>query len=363
MPHAEPTLPNGITIFPEDFRFIETAVLIGAIGISGDGVDQDDIVGASGTRDFLAPDAIRADQFVFKDARLPYAKFPRDPTGTDGKVETVTSPPVIGAARFANTSARASVGIGINQLIVGFVVAGNAPKQLLIRGMGPSLGSFGIVGALQDPILTLYNSAGESIAANDDWSSAANSAQIPPQLRPGDTREAALLINLLPGSYTAIEAGNGGTTGIGLVQLYELDATTVSQLANVSSRARVQSGADVLIGGLTITAQMGALPVLLRVVGPSLNQFGIAGTLGDPILELRDSNGRLVAANNDWEQTQRAAIRATGLAPFYSRESAILMNLAAGSYTAIVRDANGGSGIALFEAYNLRLPPQSLTFR
>jgi hypothetical protein len=171
------------------------------------------------------------------------------------------------------------------------------------------------------------------------------------------------LLNLQPGSYTAVAAGKGGTTGIGLLETFELDGSTSSQLTNASSRALAQTGDDVIICGLTITAQNGSLPVLLRVLGPSLSQFGIAGTLGDPILELRDSNGQLVAANNDWEQTQRAAIRATGLAPFDSKESAILMNLAAGPYTAIVRDANGGSGTALFEAYNLRLPPPSLLFR
>jgi uncharacterized protein GlcG (DUF336 family) len=236
-------------------------VLIGAIGISGDGVDQDDIVGASGTRDFLAPDPIRADQFVFKGARLPYAKFPRDPTGTNGKVEMVAAAPITGAPRTVSVSTRANVDTGTNQLIAGFTVVGGDPKQLLIRALGPSLTGFGVPGALSDPTLTLYNSTGASLAFNDDWNLAANSGQIPTRLRPTDSREAAILTTLLAGSYTAIEAGKGGTSGIGLADVYELDATTASQLANVSSRARVQTGSGVLIGGLSITAENGSLPV------------------------------------------------------------------------------------------------------
>jgi uncharacterized protein GlcG (DUF336 family) len=364
MPPAEPTLPNGITIFPGGFPLYRNGVLIGAIGISGDGVDQDDIVGASGTRNFLAPDAIRADEFVFKGARLPYAKFPRDPTGTNGLVETVTAPGVAGAPRLAATSARARVDVGVNQLIAGFTIAGSAPKQVLIRALGPSLTAFDVAGALSDPTLTLFSSSGASFAFNDDWNLALNSAQIPPALQPHDSHEAAILTALSGGSYTAIEAGKGGGAGIGLLQVYELDSSTPSQLASVSSRARVQTGADVLIGGLTVTAQNGSLPVLLRALGPSLAAFGIATPLSDPVLEVHNTFGTIVFANDNWKQPppQQAAIQATGLAPRDDKDSAILMNLAPGMYTAVVRDATGGSGIALFEAYNLRLPPP-LAFR
>jgi uncharacterized protein GlcG (DUF336 family) len=362
MPPAQPALPNGITIFPGGFPLYRNGVLIGAIGISGDGVDQDDIVGASGTRDFLAPDPIRADQFVFKGARLPYAKFPRDATGTNGKVEMVTAAPITGAPRAVSVSTRANVGTGTNQVIAGFTVVGSGSKQLLIRALGPSLTGFGVPGALSDPTLTLCNSAGASLAFNDDWNLAANSGQIPPQLRPTDSREAAILTTLPAGSYTAIEAGKGGTSGIGLADVYELDSTTASQLASVSGRARVQIGSGVLIGGLTVTAQNGSLPVLLRALGPSLAAFGIATPLSDPVLEIHNASGALVVTNDNWKQSQQAAIRATGLAPPNDKDSAILINLVPGMYTAIVRDASGGSGIALFQAYNLRLPPP-LTFR
>jgi uncharacterized protein GlcG (DUF336 family) len=362
MPPAEPTLPNGITIFPGGFPLYRNGVLIGAIGISGDGVDQDDIVGASGTRDFLAPDPIRADQFVFKGARLPYAKFPRDPTGTNGKVEMVAAAPITGAPRAVNVSTRANVDTGTNQLIAGFTIVGSDPKQLLIRALGPSLTGFGVPGALSDPTLTLYNSTGASLAFNDDWNLAANSGQIPTQLRPTDSREAAILTTLPAGSYTAIEAGKGGTSGIGLADVYELDSTTASQLASVSSRAQVQTGSNVLIGGLSITAENGSLPVLLRALGPSLAAFGIATPLSDPVLEIHNASGTVVVTNDNWKQSQQALIQATGLAPPNDKDSAILINLVPGMSTAIVRDAGGGSGIGLFEAYNLRLPPP-LNFR
>lgn len=357
-----PELPNGITIFPGGFPLYRNGVLVGAIGISGDGVDQDDIVGASGTENFLAPDAIRADQFIFKGARLPYAKFPRDPTGTNGKVETVTAAPITGAPRAVSVSTRANVGTGTNQLIVGFTVVGTDPKQILIRALGPSLTGFGVPGTLSDPTLTLYNSTGASLTLNDDWNLAANSGQIPPQLRPTDSREAAILTTLPAGSYTAIEAGKGGTSGIGLADVYEIDSTTASQLASVSSRAQVQTGSSVLIGGLSITAENGSLPVLLRALGPSLAAFGIATHLGDPVLEIHNASGTLVVTNDNWKQSQQALIQATGLAPPNDKDSAILVNLMPGLYTAIVRDATSGSGIALFEAYNVRLPPSSLTF-
>src|SRR5689334_11793695 len=140
----DPNLANGTTIFPGGFPLYRNGVLVGAIGISGDGVDQDDIVGASGTENFLAPDAIRADQFIFRGARLPYAKFPRDPTGTNGLLGTVTAAPIIGAPRLANISLRADIGTGTNQLIAGFAVTGSEPKQLLLRGLGPSLVTYGL---------------------------------------------------------------------------------------------------------------------------------------------------------------------------------------------------------------------------
>src|SRR6185295_663377 len=162
-----PNFPNGITIFPGGFPLYRNGQMIGAIGISGDGVDQDDIVGASGTHNFLAPFAIRADQFAYLGARLPYAKFPRDPDGTDGSVE---DPPfTVVAEALANISTRVEAGAGDKRLIGGFIVTGTASKKVIVRAMGPSLNNFGVETALADPILELHDATGEIIATNDNW--------------------------------------------------------------------------------------------------------------------------------------------------------------------------------------------------
>jgi uncharacterized protein GlcG (DUF336 family) len=345
----DPNLPNGITIFPGGFPLYRNGVLIGAIGISGDGVDQDDIVGASGTHDFLAPDSIRADQFVFRGARLPYAKFPRDPNGANGVNEVVTQAP--STATFVNTSTRAGIGNGENQLIAGFIIAGAGSKQILIRGLGPSLAAFGLTGTLQDPVLDLRTQAGTNITVNDNWALAVNAAQIPANLRPADPRESAILTSLAPGSYTAIESGKSGTTGKGLLEVYDVDSVASSQLANISARGFAGTGNDVMIGGSIVRG--GASPVLVRALGPSLAPFGVVNVLTNPAIELRDINGTLVAANDNWKQIQQSAIQATGLQPPNDAEAAIFTILPTGAFTVIVRAANGTGGIALLEIYNL----------
>jgi uncharacterized protein GlcG (DUF336 family) len=349
IPPANPNLPTGITIFPGGFPLYRNGVLIGAIGISGDGVDQDDIVGASGTHDFLAPDSIRADQVVFRGARLPYAKFPRDPNGANGVNEVVTQAPATGT--FANTSTRAGIGNGENQLIAGFIISGAGSKQILIRGLGPSLAAFGLTGTLQDPILDLRTQTGTNITFNDNWALAVNAAQIPANLRPADPRESAILTSLAPGSYTAIESGKSGAMGKGLLEVYDVDSVASSQLANISTRGFVGTGNDVMIGGSIVRG--GASPVLVRALGPSLAPFGVVDVLTNPTIELRDPNGTLVAANDNWKQIQQTTIQATGLQPPNDAEAAIFTILPSGAFTVIVRGANGTTGIALLEIYNL----------
>src|SRR5438477_502900 len=349
---ADRNLPNGITIFPGGFPLYRNGVLIGAIGISGDGVDQDDIAGASGTHDFLAPDSIRADQFVFKGARLPYAKFPRDPNGANGVNEVVTEAPSTGT--FANTSARAGIGNGENQLIVGFIIDGASSKQILIRGLGPSLAAFGLTGTLQDPILDLRTQAGTNITVNDNWALAVNAAQIPANLSPRDPRESAILTSLAPVSYTAIESGKSGATGKGLVEVYDVDSVASSQLANISTRGFAGTGNDVMIGGSIVRG--GASPVLLRAFGPSLTAFGVVDVITNPAIELREPNGTLVAANDNWKQTQQTDIQATCLQPANDAEAAIFTILPSVAFTVIGRCTHVTSGIALLEIYNLESP-------
>ena len=192
---------------------------------------------------------------------------------------------------------------------------------------------------------------GTNITVNDNWALAANAAQIPANLRPADPRESAIWTTLAPGSYTAIESGKSGATGTGLLEVYDVDSVASSQLANISTRGFVGTGNDVMIGGHIVRG--GAYPVLVRALGPSLAPFGIVDVLTDPTIELRDANGVLVAANDNWKQIQQTAIQATGLQPPNDADAAISTILPSGAFTAIVRGANGGSGIVLLEVYNL----------
>jgi uncharacterized protein GlcG (DUF336 family) len=349
----DPRFPNGITIFPGGFPLYRNGQLIGAIGVSGDGVDQDDIVSASGTHDFLAPEAIRADQFGYLGARLPYAKFPRDPDGTDGSVET---PPFTVAEKLANISTRVMAGTGDNQLIGGFIVTGNAPKKVIVRAIGPSLSQFGIGGALADPTLELHDQTGAVIAANDNWKDSQRNEIEASGIPPTRDEESAIVRTLAPGSYTAMAGGKNGGTGIALVEVYDLSPTSDSTLGNISTRGAVGPQSDVMIGGFIIGGTSGNTRVLVRSVGPSLASAGISNAMADPTLDLRDSNGTLIVANDNWRDGPEAEIEATKLAPSDDREAAIVTTLPSGPYTAIIREKNGGSGIGLFEVYNLQDP-------
>ena len=349
-------LPNGITIFPGGFPLYRNGQLIGAIGISGDGVDQDDIVAASGTHDFLAPEAIRADQTVFRGARLPYAKFPRDPTGVtsnhDGIV--VTSPrALIMPGGLANISSRLNVGTNDNVLIAGFIITGTSPKKILIRGLGPSLAQFHISNVLANPMLELHKPGG-GVVENDNWKSTQlidiQSTGIPPT----NGVESAILATLAPGAYTAIMRGSNGATGVGLVEVYDLSPGSDSDLSNISTRGFVGKRDDVLIGGFILSGSTGSARVVARAIGPSLVRRGISNALVDPMLELRDANGALVIGNDNWNDSQGIELQSIVLAPTDSREAAATGLLTPGAYTAIVRGKNQQTGVGLVEIYCLR---------
>jgi uncharacterized protein GlcG (DUF336 family) len=346
--------PNGITIFPGGFPLYRNGQLIGAIGISGDGVDQDDIVGASGTHDFLAPFSIRADQFAYLGARLPYAKFPRDPDGTDGSVE---NPPFsVAAAKLANISTRVDAGTGDNRLIGGFIISGNAPKKVIVRAIGPSLMQQGVISVLADPTLELRNAAGVILAANDNWGDSQESEINATTIAPTHGAESALIRTLAPGAYTALVDGKNGETGTALVEVYDLSPTSDSTLGNISTRGAVGPQSDVMIGGFIIGGTTGNTRVLVRTVAPSLVSAGLSDVMPDPTLELRDLNGTLIAANDNWREGPETEIEESKLAPSNDLESAIITTLPSGPYTAVIRERNGASGIGLFEVYNLQNP-------
>jgi hypothetical protein len=240
------------------------------------------------------------------------------------------------------------VGIG------GFTVSGTSTKSVIIRAIGPSMTSGGtpVPGRLDDPKVELRASDGHVIAANDSWRATQEQEIQQSGLAPSDNREAAIIASLPPGQYTAIISGANNSNGIGLVEVYDL-SPLAGELGNLAIRGDVGTGDNVLISGLILG---GANPkrVLLRAIGPSLqNQLGNA-VLQNPFLELHDGNGTTTATNDDWKSASNATeIQATGLAPTNDNESAILMPLGPGNYTTIIRGVNNTTGIAVAEAYKL----------
>jgi uncharacterized protein GlcG (DUF336 family) len=350
----DPRFPNGITIFPGGFPLYRNGQLIGAIGISGDGVDQDDIVGAAGTHDFLAPFSIRADQFAYLGARLPYAKFPRDPDGADpslgGPIVTVA------AEKLANISTRLEAGAGDNRLIGGFIVTGTTSKKVIVRAMGPSLNDHGVATVLTDPVLELHDASGAVIATNDNWGDTQELEVMASGIAPPNELESAIVRTIAPGAYTAVVNGKGGNTGTALVEIYDLSPGSDSTLANISTRGAVGPQSDVIIGGFIVNGTTGTTRVLVRTVGPSLAAVGIPNAMPDPTLDLRDVNGTLIATNDDWRDGPELEIQESKLAPSNDSESAIITTLPSGPYTAIIHERNGASGVGLFEVYNLQNP-------
>ncbi|MGI8431538.1 MAG: hypothetical protein ACR2MW_04505 [Chthoniobacterales bacterium] len=242
---------------------------------------------------------------------------------------------------------------GDSVLIGGFIVTGDEPKNLIFRAIGPSLAAAGVRGALADPELELYDSTGALVASNDNWTSLA-AGSIPAGLEPTDPHESLIATTLLPGSYTAVLRGANGTTGVGLFELYDIDAAH-SRIANISTRGVVEAADGAMIAGFIIGGQDPS-PVLVRAIGPSLGMSGVAGTLADPTLELRDAEGSLIFSNNNWRSDQEAQIIASTIPPASDKEAAIMATLIPGSYTATVRGVGGTTGVALVEVYNLGTP-------
>ncbi|MFL6584933.1 MAG: NHL repeat-containing protein, partial [Chthoniobacterales bacterium] len=258
-------------------------------------------------------------------------------------------------AQSLNISTRVSVQLGENVLIGGFIAAGAAPKRVLLRAIGPSLAKAGLQDALADPVLELRDNKGALIFGNDNWKDSQQAGIEATGLPPTDDRESAIVTDLFsPGQYTAVVRSSDSSTGIALVEVYDLNQTAGPVLANISTRGFVQHGDAVMIGGFILGVASGSTHVLVRAIGPSLSQSGIANALSDPTLELHDGNGALIASNDNWKQTQQAAIQATGIAPSNDLDSAILGTFPPGNYTAIVAGKSGGSGVGLVEVYNLQ---------
>jgi hypothetical protein len=259
------------------------------------------------------------------------------------------------APHLANISTRAAVRQDDQVCIAGFIIQADSsqPKRVIVRGLGPSLqvGGVPVPGRMSDPVIELHDASGLAISGNDDWPSSQATEIQESGLAPTNDKEAAIIATLRPGSYTAILRGANGSSGTGLVEVYDLDAESGARVLNLSTRAYAGMGDEVLIGGLI--ARSISARLLLRALGPELAAYGIEGVLSNPKLELFDANGSLLTANDDWRSAPNSAdIVATGLAPTNDREAAILI-AAPGSntYTVILRGAADTSGVALLEAY------------
>ena len=291
--------------------------------------------------------------------------YTNTPTSTGGRY-CAPGPP----AQLGNISTRAFVQTGDNVMIGGFIVQGTGPKRVIIRAIGPELSQYGVPDPLANPRLELHNAGGALIGSNDDWQHTVIGGVITRNQvgdiqnsghAPANPSESAIIADLPPGNYTAIVRGVNDTTGVALVEVYDLSADTASILANISTRSFVQTGDNVMIGGFIIQGT-GAKRVIIRAIGPELTQFGVPDALANPRLELHNETGALIGSNDDWQHTiiggiitagQVAAIQASGHAPADPSESAIIAELQPGNYTAIVRGVNDTIGVGLVEVYDL----------
>ncbi len=253
-----------------------------------------------------------------------------------------------------NLSTRGLVGTGDNVLIGGFVVSGNEPKKMVLRALGPSLSRFGLSNVLKDPVLRVYDHSGTLIASNDNWQSDPNHFTVESNgLTPGNLSESAIAPNLAPGAYTVIVRGKDPSSGIGLVELYDISPLTNSKFTNISTRGSVGTLDNILISGFII-GEVNSATVVVRALGPTLTSYGVNGVLSDPTLTIYDSSGSVIASNDNWQDAINAFyVQRNGLTPPNASESALVLHLPAGKYTAIVSGANGTTGNALVEVYHL----------
>lgn len=296
------------------------------------------------------------------------AEYSGDANGTSSTGTLTGGQVVYAASTLGNISTRVNVGVSENVLISGFIIEGAAPKRVMIRAIGPSLTNFGVGNVLSNPQLDLHDTSA-TIALNDNWQTTQVGGVIHGDqvqeiqnsgLAPSDGAESAIIATLNPGSYTAVVRGVGGSTGVGTAEVYDLsERGSGARLGNISTRGFVQPNDQVMIGGIIVVRQ--PTKVVVRALGPSLHRFGIANALSNPQIELHDANGT-IARNDDWQTTQIGGVITadqtsellnSGLAPDDPAESAMIVTLQPGNYTAVLKGVNGTSGVALVEVYAL----------
>ena len=275
-------------------------------------------------------------------------------TATPTPTSTPTPTPTPGeVAQAVNLSTRLLVGTGNSVGIGGFIITGSDPKQVLVRGIGPSLAGAGIANPLADPVVELHGPGSFATVTNNNWRETQEAEILATGFAPNSDLESAILVTLDPGTYTAIVKGNGETSGVALVEVYGLGASA-SKLANISTRAFVSTSNNIVIAGFILGSGSNNARVVLRGLGPSLEASGLSPVLANPTLELRDTNGALLTSNNDWHESPiEPPVLGTGLEPTNPLESALVVTLPPGAYTALLSGVNGGTGLGLVEVYDL----------
>ncbi len=264
-----------------------------------------------------------------------------------------TSFPAVGPQAL-NLSTRGLVGQKNQSLIGGIIVTGNGLKKVAFRALGPSLGDSGISPLLNDPLMNVYNAAGELVGGNDNWQTDPAAAELTALgLAPPQAKESALILDLAPAAYTVVVSGKNASPAVGLVEAYDLGLSADSALANLSTRGFIGTGEEVLIGGF-IVGEVASKTTVIRGIGPSLGSEEVPDPLADPLLTIYDTNGAAIAANDNWsDDTSAFDIEKLGLAPADPAEAATALLLPAGAYTAILEGNDGDEGTGLLEIYAL----------
>ena len=278
---------------------------------------------------------------------------PPAPTPTPTPIVTPTPTPAP-PTHAVNLSTRMRVQTGDRIGVGGFIISGSQPKHLLIRAIGPSLTRYGIVDVLADPVLELHGPGAFATITNDNWRDTQEAQIAATGIPPTNDFESAIDATLAPGAYTALVKGKNNTSGVALIEVYDLNQNALSRLVNLSTRAFVSTGNDIVIAGFFLSEGNGDDRIIVRGIGPSLSGLGLSSVLANPTLELRNSNGTLVLTNNDWQDSpaQAAEITAAGLAPTNSLESAIAAALPPDLYTALLAGLSNGTGIGVVEVYD-----------
>jgi len=280
--------------------------------------------------------------------------------GNGGQVWKVSATVTATPAQAINLSTRMLVQTGASVGIGGFIITGSAPKHLLLRAIGPSLTQFGVLTPLADPVLELHGPAPFATITNDNWRDdpAQEAAIQATGIAPSNNLESAIDTTLNPGTYTAVVSGRSNITGVGLIELYDLSQAVLAKLANISTRAFVSTGDNIVIAGFQLGGHAGVDRIIVRGIGPSLASSGVTNALPNPTLELRDNNGALLVSNNDWQDNpaQAAELTAAGLAPTNPLESGIAATMPPGLYTALLAGVNNGTGVGVVEVYDRDAP-------